>query len=88
MTTPIVECIANYSEARRPEIIEAIAQAIMDVPGVSLLDRHSDLDHNRTVLTFAGLPQAVEEAAFWMSTAANTRASAPLMWCPWCRSLG
>ena len=64
MTTPIIECIANYSEARRPEIIEAIAQAILDVPGVSLLDRHSDLDHNRTVLTFAGLPQAVEEAAF------------------------
>jgi len=64
MTTPIIECIANYSEARRPEVIDAIAQAILDVPGVSLLDRHSDLDHNRTVLTFAGPPQAVEEAAF------------------------
>jgi glutamate formiminotransferase/formiminotetrahydrofolate cyclodeaminase len=64
MTQPIVECIANYSEARRPQVIEAIAQAILDVSGVSLLDRHSDLDHNRTVLTFAGAPQEVEEAAF------------------------
>ncbi len=64
MTNPIVECIANYSEARRPEVIEAIAQSILDVPGVHLLDRHSDLDHNRTVLTFAGPPPGVEEAAF------------------------
>jgi glutamate formiminotransferase/formiminotetrahydrofolate cyclodeaminase len=64
MTQPIVECIANYSEARRPEVIEAIAQAILDISGVFLLDRHSDLDHNRTVLTFAGPPQGVEEAAF------------------------
>ena len=64
MTNPIIECIANYSEARRPEVVEAIAQAIREVPGVFLLDRHSDLDHNRTVLTFAGTPQGVEEAAF------------------------
>lgn len=64
MTVPIVECIANYSDARRPEVIEAVAAAIRSVPQVHLLDRHSDLDHNRTVLTFAGAPQAVEEAAF------------------------
>ncbi len=64
MAQPIVECIANYSEARRPEVVEAISQVICSVAGVSLLDRHSDLDHNRTVLTFVGPPQAVEEAAF------------------------
>ena len=64
MSTPIVECIANYSEARRPEVVEAIAQAIVSVPGISLLDRHSDLDHNRTVLTFVGPPDGIEEAAF------------------------
>jgi glutamate formiminotransferase/formiminotetrahydrofolate cyclodeaminase len=63
-TNPTVECIANYSDARRPEVIEAIAQAITSVAGVSLLDRHSDLDHNRTVLTFVGPPAEVEEAAF------------------------
>ncbi|HEX7975067.1 MAG TPA: glutamate formimidoyltransferase, partial [Anaerolineales bacterium] len=64
MPTPLVECIANYSEARRPEVVEAIIQAITPVPGVKLLDRHSDLDHNRTVLTFVGPPAGVEEAAF------------------------
>jgi glutamate formiminotransferase/formiminotetrahydrofolate cyclodeaminase len=64
MTTPIVECVPNFSEARRPEVVAAIRQAIAAVAGVSVLDQHSDLDHNRTVITFAGPPQAVEEAAF------------------------
>jgi glutamate formiminotransferase/formiminotetrahydrofolate cyclodeaminase len=64
MPNPLVECIPNFSEARRPEVVEAILQAISSVPGVQILDRHSDLDHNRTVITFVGAPQAVEEAAF------------------------
>lgn len=64
MKTPIVECISNYSEARRPEVVDAIRQTIVDVKGVYVLDQHSDLDHNRTVITFAGPPEAVEEAAF------------------------
>jgi glutamate formiminotransferase/formiminotetrahydrofolate cyclodeaminase len=64
MSTPIVECIANFSEARRPEVIEAIIEAILSVNGTSLLDRHSDLDHNRTVLTFLGPPEQIEESAF------------------------
>jgi glutamate formiminotransferase/formiminotetrahydrofolate cyclodeaminase len=64
MSTPIVECIANYSEARRPEVVDAIQQMINSVPGAILLDRHSDNDHNRTVLSFVGSPEAVAEAAF------------------------
>ncbi len=64
MPTPLVECIPNFSEARRPQVIELILQAIQSVPGVRILDRHSDRDHNRTVLTFIGPPKAVEEAAF------------------------
>ena len=64
MPTPLVECIPNFSEARRPEVVEAIARALTSVPGVTLLDRHSDSDHNRTVLTYLGAPAAVEEAAF------------------------
>lgn len=64
MTTPLIECIPNFSEARRPEVIDRIAAAIQSVSEVKLLDRSSDLDHNRTVLTFAGSPQGVEEAAF------------------------
>ncbi len=62
--TQIIECIPNFSEARRPEIIDQIAAAIQSVSEVKLLDHSSDLDHNRTVLTFAGSPAGVEEAAF------------------------
>jgi glutamate formiminotransferase / formiminotetrahydrofolate cyclodeaminase len=64
MSTPIVECVVNYSEARRPQVVEEIMRSIASVPDVILLDRHSDLDHNRTVLTFVGPPQEIEEAAF------------------------
>jgi len=64
MTTPLVECIANFSEARRPEVVEAICQAIQSVPRVTLLDQHSDQDHNRTVLTFVGPPDEIVETAF------------------------
>lgn len=64
MSIKIVECIPNFSEARRPKVIEQIIAAITSVKGVSLLDQHSDLDHNRTVLTFVGDPHSVELAAF------------------------
>jgi len=64
MTIPLVECIANYSEARRQDVVAAIAEAIRSVTGVRILDRHSDTDHNRTVITFIGPPDAIEEAAF------------------------
>src|SRR5215510_15240766 len=64
MPTQLIECISNFSEARRPEVIDQIVAAIQSVDDVKLLDRSSDLDHNRTVLTFAGTPEAVEEAAF------------------------
>lgn len=64
MTSPLVECIPNFSEARRPEIIEDILKTLGSVAGIQILDRHSDLDHNRTVITYVGAPAAVEEAAF------------------------
>ena len=64
MANPLVECIPNFSDARRPEVVEAFLAAIQAVPGVHILDRHSDLDHNRTVVTFVGSPAAVEEAAY------------------------
>jgi glutamate formiminotransferase/formiminotetrahydrofolate cyclodeaminase len=62
--TQLIECVPNFSEARRPEVIDQIVAAITSVEGARLLDRSSDLDHNRTVLTFAGSPATVEEAAF------------------------
>lgn len=64
MPSPLVECIPNFSEARRPEVVETILQAMQAVPGVIILDRHSDLDHNRTVVTFIAPPDAAEDAAF------------------------
>ncbi len=64
MPIPLVECVPNFSEARRPEVVAAIAEAIRSVEGVWILDQHSDVDHNRSVITFVGSPAAVEEAAF------------------------
>jgi glutamate formiminotransferase / formiminotetrahydrofolate cyclodeaminase len=64
MPNQLVECIPNFSEARRPQVVEAILAAITGVPGIYLLNHSSDNDHNRTVVTFAGSPAAVEEAAF------------------------
>ena len=64
MPNALVECIPNFSEARRPEVVEAILAAIRSVDGVNILDQHSDMDHNRTVVTYVGPPSAVEEAAF------------------------
>ena len=59
----IVECVPNFSEGRDSAKIDAIAQAIEGVPGALLLDRSSDPDHNRSVITMAGAPEAVLEAA-------------------------
>ncbi|MBN2256396.1 MAG: glutamate formimidoyltransferase [Anaerolineaceae bacterium] len=64
MPNPLIECIPNFSEARRPEVVEEIVASITAINGITLLDKHSDLDHNRTVVTFIGAPTAVEEAAF------------------------
>lgn len=60
----IVECVPNFSEGRRQEVIDAIVAGVTGVPGAHLLDVQSDADHNRTVVTFVGQPDAVLEAAF------------------------
>jgi len=62
--TQLVECIPNFSEARRPEVVEQIFDEIRNTPGATLLDHSSDNDHNRTVVTYVGSPEAVEEAAY------------------------
>lgn len=64
MPVPLIECVPNFSEARRPEVVDAIESAIASVKDILILDRHSDLDHNRTVITFVGPPAAVEDAAY------------------------
>ncbi len=60
----IVECIPNFFEALRTDVVDQIVAAVESVAEVSLLDHSSDNDHNRTVLTFAGSPQPVAEAVF------------------------
>ncbi len=60
---PLVECVPNFSEGQRAEVIAALTEAIQSAP-VALLDVSSDPDHNRTVITFAGEPEAVAEAMF------------------------
>jgi glutamate formiminotransferase len=64
MPRQLVECVPNFSEGRRPKIIRAIVESIESVPGILILDHSSDWDHNRTVVTFAGSPDRVIEAAF------------------------
>jgi glutamate formiminotransferase / formiminotetrahydrofolate cyclodeaminase len=59
----LVECVPNFSEGRDASKLDAIVSAMREVPGVYLLDRESDSDHNRSVVTLAGEPEAVAEAA-------------------------
>jgi glutamate formiminotransferase / formiminotetrahydrofolate cyclodeaminase len=59
----LVECVPNFSEGRDVAKVDAIVAAMREVPGVYLLDRESDADHNRSVVTLAGEPEAVAEAA-------------------------
>src|SRR5580692_558754 len=59
----LVESVPNFSEGRDMAKIDAIIAAMREVPGVYLLDRESDADHNRSVVTIAGEPDAVAEAA-------------------------
>ncbi len=59
----IVECVPNISEARRPEVVEAVVDEVRGTPGVTLLDYSSDMSHNRTVITFFGSPEGAAEAA-------------------------
>ena len=59
----LVECVPNFSEGRDASKVDAIVAAMREVPGIYLLDRESDADHNRSVITIAGEPEAVAEAA-------------------------
>ena len=59
----IVECVPNFSEGRRAEVVDEIVRA-MSTAGVKVLDREMDADHNRSVITLAGTPDAIEDAAF------------------------
>jgi glutamate formiminotransferase len=59
----LVECVPNFSEGRKPETVREIERAIESVKGASVLGRHMDADHHRSVITFVAAPEAVVEAA-------------------------
>jgi glutamate formiminotransferase len=62
--TKIIECVPNFSEGRREKVIARIVSGLEQVPGTRVLDVQSDPDHNRSVVTMVGTPEAVTEAAF------------------------
>src|SRR5439155_937576 len=59
----LIECVPNFSEGCDAAKVDAIVTAMSSVPGVYVLDREMDADHNRSVVTLAGEPDAVAEAA-------------------------
>jgi glutamate formiminotransferase len=59
----LIECVPNFSEGRRAEVLDEITRAIGQIEGVTLLDASRDESHNRSVVTFAGGPEPVVRAA-------------------------
>jgi len=59
----LIECVPNFSEGRRPEVVEEIVRAVRSIDGVTLLDHSRDATHNRSVVTFAGSAEPVVRAA-------------------------
>ena len=60
----LIECVPNFSEGRRPEVVEAIRAAIAGVAGAHVLDASADASHNRCVITFVAPIDVVTDAAF------------------------
>ena len=60
----IVECVPNISEGQNGQVIEALSHIVRGVKEVHLLDQHRDVDHNRTVFTIAGAPDAMMSVAY------------------------
>jgi glutamate formiminotransferase / 5-formyltetrahydrofolate cyclo-ligase len=60
----LVECVPNFSEGRRAEVLDSILERIRSVPAVKLIDHTMDRDHNRAVVTFVGEGEACVEAAY------------------------
>jgi glutamate formiminotransferase len=69
----LVECVPNFSEGRDEAVIARLRSAVAAVEQVKLLDSHSDVDHNRTVLTFAGPLSQVSLAAMRVAREAVNR---------------
>jgi glutamate formiminotransferase len=73
MAKQLIECIPNFSEGRRSEVIEAIVAPFRERKGCALLDYRADADHNRLVVSLAGEPAPVQEALIQAATVAVSR---------------
>jgi len=62
-STMLVECVPNFSEGRKPEVVEQIAREIESAGATTVLNRHIDPDHNRSVITFVAPPERIVEGA-------------------------
>jgi glutamate formiminotransferase len=69
----LVECVPNISEGRRIEVVDACVRAVRAISGVTLLDRTSDPDHDRSVISFAGAPDVVQAAMRALAAEATAR---------------
>jgi glutamate formiminotransferase len=67
---PLLECVPNVSEGRRPEVVARLAEALRASPGVRLLDHSADADHHRAVFTVAGEPASLRRALLALYAAA------------------
>ncbi len=72
-TSPLVECVPNFSEGRDRATIDALRSAIAGVPGVQLLDVQTDASHHRSVFTFVAPPEAALDAALASMRVATER---------------
>jgi glutamate formiminotransferase len=70
MSNPVLECIPNISEGRDPAVVDRVVAAVEAIHGVTVLDHMSDADHNRSVITFLGAPEAVLDGALALCRAA------------------
>ena len=63
-TMPLIECVPNISEGKRQNVIDTVVTAIKNASDINVLDVRSDADHNRTVITFVGEPEACFNSAY------------------------
>src|SRR5215470_5400111 len=72
----LIECVPNFSEGRDARKLDMLIEAMSKVPGVWVLDQEMDADHNRSVVTLAGEPKAVELIDMTQHTGAHPRVGA------------
>lgn len=69
----LFQCVPNFSEGRRPEVVAALCEAVQGVEGATLIDHSADPDHNRCVLTFLGDAPALRKASMALAQVAVAR---------------